>query len=479
MKSAMLLFVTAVGTCAWVGCRDQRRAEARSWECSDGTRLSTESLLEHAIPEAVHHPVPVPDDENACLPWLEAAQRFEEINGSDFRRVYDLSLGIVGTDAPLPGGEKGQRLAEWLKEQTAVFELVDRAASMDRLQLPPYSERDDWHLLGWRYLAVIKALRARQYSAEGNWDGALRDLDDILGLGIKLAEGDAVLVQFLMASAIQHIGLREVAVVARNPATPDDALESLLADVRPPGNLCEVWARVLRVEFTQFYLPFLAGYPINGTLDEGWEWLREQESWDSHDTNEAILSLLRDHPCPFDPADTAHLASQQVQRGADACHLPWARAREHTEEYPALSGGEKVLEALMDSEKPAPSVEALNKARRDLLRVKNPLGRQSIEQAYVSHVAAVFHLLASWRATRLVLLTESYRRRHGQAPPSLSDLDLAQDDLATIDPFSSRQFRYDPERGLLWSVGKNGVDDGGLEEPGGDDWVWKLTPPRS
>jgi len=479
MRPLVLLLVSAVVTCACAGCRDQREVPAHLPECSGGTRLTPEGLLEHAIPDAVHDPVPVPDDENASLPWLDAARRYEEINANDYQRVHDFICGIVGIDGPLPGGEKRQRLAGWLKEHTAVFELVDRAASMDRLQLPPYSEHD-LSFMGWRYLAYLKALRARQYSAGGSWDDAVRDLNDILGLGIKLAEGDVVLIQFFLASAIQYIGLGEVRVVARNADTPDDAFERLLADVHPPDNLCEVWARVLRVEFTQFYIPSLAEYPVNAPLDVAWEWLREHESWGGRDTNEAILSLLRDHPCPFDPAGTARLVSQQVRRGADVCHLPWARAREHADEHPALSGGEKVLRALIDSEKPAPSVEALRKAREDLLRVKNPLGRQSVEEAtYVSNAVGVFHLLASWRATRLVLLTESYRHRHGQPPPSLSDLDLAEDDLVTVDPFSGEVFCYDAERGLLWSVGENGVDDGGLEKPAGDDWVWKVTPRRS
>ena len=52
---------------------------------------------------------------------------------------------------------------------------------------------------------------------------------------------------------------------------PDDAVESLLATVQPPNNLCDVWAQVLGVEFTQCLVPTVATLPASAPVGQLWK----------------------------------------------------------------------------------------------------------------------------------------------------------------------------------------------------------------
>lgn len=79
------------------------------------------------------------------------------------------------------------------------------------------------------------------------------------------------------------------------------------------------------------------------------------------------------------------------------------------------------------------------------------------------------------RGTLLATRANAYYQEHGEYPPSLAV--LGQDDVTT-DPFSNAAFVYlrDPDGGFtLYSVGEDGLDDGGSDEPDaetGDVLFW-------
>jgi hypothetical protein len=81
--------------------------------------------------------------------------------------------------------------------------------------------------------------------------------------------------------------------------------------------------------------------------------------------------------------------------------------------------------------------------------------------------------LLRWRLLETRLVLELYHRRHGHWPESLSDLVPAYLSDVPIDPFSNRPLicRREGEEFTLYSVGKDGQDNGGLLPPDGDpDW---------
>ena len=77
---------------------------------------------------------------------------------------------------------------------------------------------------------------------------------------------------------------------------------------------------------------------------------------------------------------------------------------------------------------------------------------------------------------------EMHRRRTGSFPQALIDLRLSHLKELPVDPFTGEPFRYERKDGgyLLYSVGRNGKDDGGKydRDQGFDDIVWAVNWPR-
>ncbi|TVR50348.1 MAG: hypothetical protein EA425_10180 [Puniceicoccaceae bacterium] len=111
---------------------------------------------------------------------------------------------------------------------------------------------------------------------------------------------------------------------------------------------------------------------------------------------------------------------------------------------------------------------------RSLAASENPLGRFLVVlmlPVYDNFAASVFRREATRRALIHLLQRDLAAAEAGEGgvvelPP------LPQD------PFSGKPFRFDPERGLLWSVGPNGRDNGGTGDGrnfgNSPDMIWLL-----
>ncbi len=104
----------------------------------------------------------------------------------------------------------------------------------------------------------------------------------------------------------------------------------------------------------------------------------------------------------------------------------------------------------------------------------------------IPSVSSIFHLRARAEASCNVAATgiaiERYRLANGKLPDSLEDLVPRYLSKLHPDPFNSRPLRYvvvDPRRFYLYSVGRNGIDDGGLQRNADqdvylDDWTFAV-----
>jgi hypothetical protein len=141
-------------------------------------------------------------------------------------------------------------------------------------------------------------------------------------------------------------------------------------------------------------------------------------------------------------------------------------------------------------------VATLESARRALSGVDNPIGKQLVAGLFdeetmiigslARHTARVAANLAADRAATLATLAlRRYERRHGRLPERLERLvDAGLLDELPADSYSRTSLLYSRERRRLWSVGENGVDDGGFEfdaverEDDDEDPVWRLPKSR-
>ena len=127
------------------------------------------------------------------------------------------------------------------------------------------------------------------------------------------------------------------------------------------------------------------------------------------------------------------------------------------------------------------TAEDVKKARKALRSVSNPLGKLLVFDYFESRDSFfgmnVFLLARSWyrhlaaiEATRAFLAIRYLTLLGGKAPKRLDAL-VERKVLPEIprDPYSGEPLHYSPERKLLWSVGPDGVDDGGTERPDDDE----------
>ena len=67
-------------------------------------------------------------------------------------------------------------------------------------------------------------------------------------------------------------------------------------------------------------------------------------------------------------------------------------------------------------------------------------------------------------SSRLIMALNKFEKRNGQLPQNLEQLTPEYSDAVPRDPFDGDPFRYNKEKGVVYSVGKNLEDDGGSSE---------------
>lgn len=114
--------------------------------------------------------------------------------------------------------------------------------------------------------------------------------------------------------------------------------------------------------------------------------------------------------------------------------------------------------------------------------LENGIGREAI--AMTTDVVESFargqrRNAAGYRAETIRLALRLYEMRHGKPAPTLASLvDAGILESVPLDPYDHQPMRYDPKRGVIWSVDTDGHDDGGVDDDSTDapDRVWTVAP---
>ena len=129
----------------------------------------------------------------------------------------------------------------------------------------------------------------------------------------------------------------------------------------------------------------------------------------------------------------------------------------------AIVEGEKTGRVTRDLE--VPDLDGL----WDALRVGNVIGWSVIGLMAVAddrmyRRAGIAN--SALRATQLMVALVIYEEQHGELPAQLDALVPGILPAVPLDPFDGKPIRYDRERRIVWAVGEDGVDGGGVGEPG-------------
>ena len=432
---------------------------------------------------------PLPDERNAFVLWQKAVAEQVELPFGDVAVMesYDSTYDGPG---PFPGGEVGERLTRWLDSNRPAMNLLTQGILRDRCQLPEVTdiEINRAYLTPFREIGKIKFLNAKRLVKQGNFDTAATELVQLHRFGSMIANGEGVLIDRLVGLAIMRMSFSGMKWLAGQKHVPLWILQSLIASLDINVDTRPGLAQTMRIEFTTYSLRQLSTLSeeddIETYLDKVFFGALEKQSRD------LILKLLAKHPRPFEWAAMVKLSSDSLVEFLKGLQRPWPEAISELEaKADKLRQEVGKLEPLLDfmahalGEKPLSlSDRELRLERKRLKSVKDPLGKTgelSVIRGYLMCSRAEAGYQSERNALAILLGARLYALRHQKLPSTLQTLvDENIIPAAPIDPFSGKPLHYDHERSIVWSVGKNGVDDGGDGDPNdiiaGKDWVWKI-----
>ena len=402
--------------------------------------------------------VPLPAADNAYNFWTNALGHLgppdDERTEAAFRLAADLSK-------PLPTGDAKRDLAEWVKAQDPSLKQISKGIRIGKLQFPvvDFTNITTAALLPIRHVARLKTVAARLDVDRADFVSAAGECLDVYRMGRMVSSGEGSILHSLVGDAVQSIGLSGLRWLATQDAVPSAVLERVVKDLPEAGPGDPALAQTLRVEFSTATVP---GIQAMGADTLG---LSPQSP--------LTLSSV------FDRAATLRLAEKFFARFVADALAPWPQ-RDGTLQADAR---DLVPAAVLDGEDPASFALAIalrklnpdDPATQERLKrlgslagsEPNLMGRMSVAVA-VSNIRAAHEravkAATEVNMTRAFLGVRICSLRDDRLPRSLDTLVQTRVlPQIPVDLFSGKELRYSAALGIVWSVGPDGRDDGGVD----------------
>ena len=364
-------------------------------------------------------------------------------------------------------------VAEWLKSNEIPLQLIVEASRRTKRYFPLLVDNDQAlsgvplpydQLLHFATRALVA--RAMQRTAEGNADEAWQDLLACHRLA-RLTAREPFLVEVLFGYAWERAAIAGDAALLHAVKLSPDAMVRMHADINTLPPLLDI-AESLDTGERFLYLDTVARYArghspaaivrhLPQTIDDGRiDWnapLRSGNQW-----FDRMVTIAR-MPESKTRRDAEHRLDDDLKRLADKVNKPgWmTSAFSKTGDSPA-----NINSNLCD----ALTVE--------LIRSIDTYAKAQRKTRLLSQLEPVAFALAA------------YRVEYGKYPASLDAIVpkyLAKIPLDTFAPNDDTpvHYRREGEAYVLWSVGRNGVDDNGhgeSDDPPGDDVILRPLPPE-
>jgi len=478
------------------------------------------SLLDCLPPEIAYRRVPLPDAENAYPLWRDAAAMLP--TEEDWHRCEsdDADECEVGCPEPQLGYRTSEALAHaqgLLERHRPALELCDAGLRRGRLQMPSPSADGMTPELGeLRELFRLCLVRVHVAAGENSVPAVAEGLTACLQFADLACDGEGTSLHFIFGTCMRDSAVSDMRFCARLPGCGEAEHARLAGAMQASLDRPIGLQTGLRVGLCLETLPLLEQMPDGADLEPLVEaWLRlyfsnsgilltdeplvdeSRVAW----RKEQILRLLDGHPRPFDKRATARMMGERTAKSICRLTSQWRPQRHWPRwiknvlfrlrhfrprpSWPAQLGPGLPFELLgvsaeaaaareqvfafmdpsMRAELEPPTPRELERCRRRLRSIDNPIGREIASSASSSNYQSTV-ILSRTRgmATLACLALQRHKMLHGRLPVSLSDLvgeGLLRD--VPLDPYCDRPLRYCPRRRIVWSVGTDGRDNGGRE----------------
>ena len=356
-------------------------------------------------------------------------------------------------------------IVEWLAANADALAQFRAATELEYRGFP--METEDGLLIGFqlphlsrmRLLSKAAVIQARQFEAEGNLDAAMGNYLDTLAVGSQASQGPT-LIENLVGMAIQSLASDRLLDTFAADAAADldyaalaDGLSRTYESTRPVEDTYQ-FERAMALDIVQ------RGFEVNP------ETSHYRVSEEGIETVGRALGIIEadNTPALAEVAIGVMLGTKGFERMVeqvnthydaltDAARMPYQQAQQALDEIeapldePGFGFRNPLLTHLLPSLRRATFVTVRNETSR--------------------------------RATLLVANLKSHRQQYGTYPESLG---VFGDSDIVFDPFTDEYFAYrrDGDGFVLYSLGANGADDGGMHDWRGNtnDLVYWPRPPK-
>lgn len=391
----------------------------------------------------------VTDGPNAA-PDIEAAiAAFQPWEGD--QDLFDAAM------AGDPAALADPALQGWLNANQPALEHVRTATTKEFAGWQMHSE--DGSMIGvllptlapQRQLARTAVMDGRRLEAAGDYEGAAGRYLETLAAGAQAGQGPT-LIENLVGVAVQNLAAE--ALLDLPTRAPDGSLdyvalaeeaEAAYRPVRPMHESVQFERAFMMDSLQRVFQPRANGNGYEVRPDEALK-IFSMIGSDPGGGLETLAGLAR-----LNYDDTIAQANAYYDALAEAARLPYPEARGYMGELEQHLEGAAQNNIMIRTLTPALSRAHFIKTRAETQR----------------------------RASLLVTNLMAYRQQHGQLPDSLAAFGGRE---FVTDPFSGLPFTYRREGNdfVLYSLGDNGVDDGGIHDPKTEtnDVVYWPRPPK-
>jgi hypothetical protein len=469
------------------------------------------SELVKQLPPQVRYVAPrVPDSQNGYLVFrhaLDAVIGTEELHKAIEERLgaidYDnwpYSLGME-EEPRYPSGAAREVMENWLDRNDRAYALVERASKYTKGAVPPkeleetfrsifFSEGEIFPFMKVHSLNTVVTYRVLRSLEQGDSDGAMASIRTLWRLARMLRRTPGTHVQALHTSLMCRYAMLLMRVLARHPVTTEQQIIEWRGELARHDRSAAWMKDSLRLEFHYINLPLIHAFDEARGLAELSEVLirfrgdlsglrtNEPSKAEQDQTIRVLLKeLLADHPKPFDTVATLEHSGRELLEAFEGLESGDVKPREIPKEIADANklwprelreamgiltwDLDDLVEEQEDEEPLTPQAKA--GLRAAFLKVDNPVGKLIfLRNDLLEYLGTADMDSLEQNLTEVILAGRLFWNRHNRVPHSLEE--LVSDKLLTTvpaDPYGEGPLKYDPERGLVWSVMHNGVDDRG------------------